>query len=318
MNLDEQTSRVVEMYSKFPFPFQGNHGNYFEQVVLPTIREAQKEYPVRRLLDAGCGTGNLSADIATLLPEVELTAVDITDESLGIARDRIARLGLKNVTFRKSNLMQYDPELGQFDFVYSQGVIHHLSDPLTGMKNLFRYLKDGHHAFIWLYAIMGRREILEMREALKVLGADDLSWEEKVQLARQVRPLFYSGKPSMLRKVIKLLDYVDKYRFKGLKHYLSDYFKRTSHEKYDNIILADQILHPQDKFYRVREAIEMFENAGFEFIRVVQGMSNTPEESFGQAIPNNGKKLSRLDYYTLIELHEKPAGFGFLIKKPKA
>lgn len=319
MKLDQQTSKVVEMYSRFPFPLQGNHGNYFERNVFPTIQQVQKQYPIRRLLDAGCGTGNITADIARLMPDTDVTAIDLTDESLGIAKRRIADLNIKNVTFKKSNLMEYDPDLGQFDFVYSQGVIHHLSDPPTGMRNLHRYTRDGHNAFVWLYAIMGRNDILRMREALKVLGADQLSWDEKIQLARDVRPLFYSGRPTPLRKVIKLLDYIDRYKLKGLRAYISDYFRRSSRAEYDNTIIADQILHPQDKFYRVREAIELFTSTGFEFLRVVDGMSNSPQESFGSDLPlQNGRRLSQADIYTLIELHEQPVGFGFLLKKPAA
>jgi SAM-dependent methyltransferase len=318
MKLDDRTERVVEMYSKYPFPSGTNHGNYFEQIVLPVVRELQQHYPIHRLLDAGCGTGNVAADIATFLPEVEITAIDLTDESLNQARQWIADRGLRNITFRKSNLMEFDPELGQFDFVYSQGVIHHLSTPVLGMKHLNRYLKADHHAFVWLYSLLGRRDILDMREALKVLGADKLTWDEKINLAKEVRPLFYSGRRTILRKVIKLLDYVDKYGFNGLGDYLKEYFKRSSHEDYDNIILADQILHPQDKFYRFSEAIQMFTESGFDFLRVLQGLSNSFEESFGaQNISTNGTPLSRVDRYTLIELHEKPVGGGYLIKKVK-
>ena len=45
-------------------------------------------------------------------------------------------------------------------------------------------------------------------------------------------------------------------------------------------------------------------------------MSNTLAESFGsEELVDAGKKLSLVEVYQLIELHEKPAGIGFLIKK---
>jgi ubiquinone/menaquinone biosynthesis C-methylase UbiE len=318
VNVDEATGKVVEMYSKYPFPFHGNHGNYFEQTLLQPLKELGREYPIRRLLDAGCGTGNITADIATLLPEIQITAIDLTDESLSLAKKRAAEHGFKNVAFRKSNLMEYDRELGVFDFVYSQGVIHHLSDPLTGMKNLNRYLKQDHYAFVWLYSLLGRRDLLEMREALKILGVDQLPWEQRVQLAKDTRPLFMGARSTFLRKLIKVLDYLDRYKFKGFGHFLAEYFRRSSRERYDDIVLADQILHPQDKFYRFAEAVEMFNQAGFKFVKVLQGMSNTLEESFGpQAKRILSKKVSMLDSYNLIELHEKPLGTGYLIKKTR-
>jgi SAM-dependent methyltransferase len=316
MNVDEKTRKVVEMYSKYPFPSEGNHGNYFENTVLGPLQELSRERPIKRLLDAGCGTGNITADIASRLPGFEITAVDLTDQSLALAKERAARHGFTNVTFRRSNLMEYDPDLGVFDFVYSQGVIHHLSDPLTGMKNINKYLKKDHYAFIWLYSILGRRELLDMREALRILGVDKLSWEQRMQLTKETRPLFWGARSTPLRRVIRLLDYLDKNGFKGFGHFLWQYFRKSARASFDDIILADQVLHPQDKFYRFREAFEMFEAAGFQFVKVLEGMSNSMGQSFGPNSPLAVRKdLSTVDAYTLIELHEKPLGTGYLIKK---
>ena len=304
------------MYSKYPFPSMGNHGNFFENIVMGPILELSRERPIRRLLDAGCGTGNITADIASRLPEVEITAVDLTDQSLNLAKQRAAEQGFKNVTFRRSNLMEFDPELGEFDFVYSQGVIHHLSDPLSGMKNLNKYLKKDRCAFIWLYAILGRRELLDMREALKILGVDKLSWEQRLQLTKETRPLFWGARSTYLRRVIRVLDYIDKNGFKGLGYYISQHLRKTVRSGFDDIILADQVLHPQDKFYRFREAYELFDNSGFELVKVLEGMSNTMIDCFGANSSLTARKdLSPIDAYTLIELHEKPLGFGFLVKK---
>jgi SAM-dependent methyltransferase len=316
MNIDEQTKKVVDMYSKYPFPSSGNHGNYFENTMLGPIRDLSRERPIKRLLDAGCGTGNITADIASSLPEIDITAVDLTEQSLLLARERAAERGFKNVTFRRTNLMEFDPGLGLFDFIYSQGVIHHLSDPLTGMKNLNRYLKKDHYAFIWLYSILGRRELLDMREALNILGVDKLSWEERMTLTKETRPLFWGARSTLLRKGIRALDYIDKQGVKGFGHYVSEHFKKSARAGYDEIILADQILHPQDKFYRFREAYEMFHASGFQFVKVLEGMSNTLEESFGADSPLARRNdLPVVDKYTLIELHEKPNGTGYLIKK---
>ena len=181
--MDHQTSKVVEMYNHYPFPSKGNHDNYFETFVLPAITEIRKSCRISRLLDAGCGTGNILIDIARHLPDVEITAIDLTDESLRIAQSKAQSLQLKNIEFQKSNLLEYDPKLGLFDFIYCQGVIHHLSSPVEGMRNLNRYLKHDGHAFVWLYGLLGRRNILDMREALKILGVESLPWEKKLELA---------------------------------------------------------------------------------------------------------------------------------------
>lgn len=196
------------------------------------------------------------------------------------------------------------------------GVIHILSDPLLGMKNLNRYLKNGHHAFVWLYSLLGRREILDFREALEILGVKRLPWEERIQLAIKARPLFLSARPTFLRKVIKVLEYLDRHKFKEFGRYLFNHFPNRSRGPNPIIDVADRYLHPQDKYYRFAEAVDLFHDAGFDFVCVLEGMSNTLEESFGcQEILRNGRRFSRLDAYKLIELYEKPGGVGYLIKK---
>lgn len=316
--LDERTEKVVEMYSLYPFPFSGNYNNFFATFVLPSVLQLKKNAPIQRLLDAGCGTGNIVADIASHLPDVNVTAIDITENSLALAKERAAAQGLKNVCFHKSNLLEHDASLGVFDFVYCQGVIHHLSDPLAGMKNLNRYLKKEGYAFVWLYALLGRRRILEMREALRILGVDALSWEKRIELTQATRPLFLSQRLTFVRKVIKVLEYVDQHGFKGLARYLYRHISTTPKDTAVVGGLADMILHPQDKYYRFAEMIELFTQAGFEFTRVLQGMSNSLAESFGDdAKIMTGKNISGLDAYTLIELHEQPEGVGCLIRKAR-
>ncbi len=322
MNLDARTEKVVEMYSKYPFPFGSskNVQTYFQSHVLPTLTRLRQEHPVQRLLEAGCGTGNITAEIAGCLPDAAITAVDLTEQSLTLAQQRATGLGLRNITFQRSNLMEHDPALGEFDFVYSQGVIHHLTEPLAGMKNLNRYLKPGRYAYVWLYSLLGRRRILEMREALKILGVDELAWEQKIELAQAARPLFLSKPLTWPRKLIKALEYVDRHGFKGLGPYLYSHVRKSSpgdgSRSYQAIHTADYILHPQDKYYRFAEALDLFQAAGFDLVSVLQGMSNSLAESFGPDCKlMHGRKLSPREAYTLIELHEQPEGVGYLIKK---
>ena len=316
MSMDHQTSKVVEMYNHYPFPSKGNHNNYFETFVLPTIIEIKKSCRISRLLDAGCGTGNISIDMARHLPDIEITAIDFTDESLRMAQSKAMSLQLKNIKFQKSNLLEYDPKLGVFDFIYCQGVIHHLSSPFEGMRNLNRYLKHNGHAFVWLYGLLGRRNISDTREALKILGVESLPWEKKLGIAAKTRPLFLDKRRTLLRKIINVLERLDQYGLDGFGRYLKGHLPIFVEGTPENIWLADTILHPQDKYYRFSEALNLFSETGFSFVRVLEGMSNTLAESFGsKELADAGKKLSFIEAYQLVELHEKPGGIGFLIKK---
>jgi ubiquinone/menaquinone biosynthesis C-methylase UbiE len=324
MKMDERTERVVEMYSKYPFPLAASKHveTFFHKYVVPALRQLQKEGGIRRVLEAGCGTGHMTTQMAECLPDAEITAVDITEGSLELAKKLADERGLKNLTFKRSNLMEFDSSLGKFDFIYSQGVIHHLSEPSAGMHNLNRYLKAGGYAFIWLYALLGRTRVLEMREALKILGVDRLAWEKKMEMALAARPLFLSKPLTLPRKLIKVLEYVDENGFKGLVPYLYGYLRKApggvNSTVYREVHTADYILHPQDKYYRVGEAMDLFEKSGFELVSILQGMSNSIEEAFGT--DNKlmaGRKFSQREAYTLIELHEQPEGIGYFVRKTR-
>lgn len=301
-----KTREVIDMYNRFPFPLEGNYGNYFSKYVLPSIIEIGG---IKRILDAGCGTGNIALDMARLLPEARIVAIDLAEKSLEIATQRAAKEDLKNIEFRKVNLLEFDSTLGIFDFIYSQGVIHHLTDPLSGVRNLNRYLKPSGYAHIWLYSYLGRTRLLEIREALKVLGINEWEWEEKLNLAKRIDNLFYKG--TWLKKLVYALEHLDRMGFKRLIHL---FFQKLPTEIY----LSDQILHPQDKFYRFSEAIELFDAGGFKFIKVLEGMSNTLEESFKDPeVLRIAYRLPPLERYKIIELYEKPRGIGYLLRKDK-
>jgi SAM-dependent methyltransferase len=312
MKLDTISSDVRDMYTQYPFPAIGNYDGFFVKKVLPSIRELQKSEPILRILDAGCGTGSLTCDIAENLRDAEVLGVDFTAESLNRARKRASDRQLTNVRFAETNLLEHNEEFGKFDFVYCQGVLHHLRDPYTGMCNVNRYLRDRGHAFIWLYALLGRRWINDCRDALKVITHGRATREEEIRLIRKIQTALNPppSKPQKIGRAIEVLG------SEGLSSFLKRVRDRTKtsgntrSEHDENVHLVDMFLHPQDKFYRFREAITELQKAGFDFVEVLDGMSTSVSNALKDIpFPN------RIDKYELIELLEKPSGFGFLVRK---
>lgn len=189
--LDNITERVIDMYSQYPYPLVGTHRDMFKDLVYPFIKELGN---VRSILEAGCGTGNVAIAMAQLLPEARIVGIDLTEESLRIARESAAKMNLRNIEFRRSNLLSHEPELGSFDFVHCQGVIHHLSDPKQGLKNLYKYLNPGRHAYIWVYMLLGRRWILEIQEILNLLEIANMSYEQRIDWTKNILALYYKKK----------------------------------------------------------------------------------------------------------------------------
>lgn len=83
----------------------------------------------KRVLDAGCGVGQISAELARRGAQV--TAVDLSPNLLEVARDRVPAELLGRIDFRAGDML--DPELGLFDHVVAMdSLIHYARADVTG------------------------------------------------------------------------------------------------------------------------------------------------------------------------------------------
>jgi SAM-dependent methyltransferase len=98
----------------------------------------------RRVLEVGCGSGNLTTWAA--LQGARATGVDVSDGMLALARRRAAVNGVSDlVTLVSSPLEAMDPRDGRFDLILANQVLHHLE--LDGaMENIRRLLLPGGRA----------------------------------------------------------------------------------------------------------------------------------------------------------------------------
>ncbi len=93
-----------------------------------------------RVLEVGCGIGTLTGLLVKYLRKGEVLAVDISPESVDIARKRLANA--TGVRFMVSDMTDFDhTEL--FDFIILPDVLEHI--PVDQHKGLFRTLSDHMH-----------------------------------------------------------------------------------------------------------------------------------------------------------------------------
>jgi ubiquinone/menaquinone biosynthesis C-methylase UbiE len=94
------------------------------------------------ILDVACGPGIVTAALAEKAREV--VALDVTPEMLSQARQRCAKAGLTNVTFREGSATALPFPDSSFDGVVTRLSIHHFEEPRRALDEMFRVLRpDG-------------------------------------------------------------------------------------------------------------------------------------------------------------------------------
>ncbi len=102
----------------------------------------------RRILDAGCGNGRVTALLRMLAHEdAEIVGIDLV--AADVARENFK--DVKRVRFEARDLVGDLSGLGTFDFIYCQEVLHHTSDPVRSFNNLCGLLAPGGELAIYVY-----------------------------------------------------------------------------------------------------------------------------------------------------------------------
>lgn len=102
----------------------------------------------KRVLEIGCGLGAH----AQLLSEAgcSLTCIDITDRAVDNTRRRLVLCGLPG-DVRRMDAEEMEFHDGEFDFVWSWGVIHHSAHPERILQQVYRVLKPGGEFRLMVY-----------------------------------------------------------------------------------------------------------------------------------------------------------------------
>src|SRR5260370_34913669 len=98
-----------------------------------------------RILDVGCGTG---ANLQMLAEFGVADGVDVSAEALEFCRAR----GLGSVRQGAAESLPYED--AQFDLVTGLDVVEHLDDDVAGLREMFRVLRPGGRALLFVPAFM--------------------------------------------------------------------------------------------------------------------------------------------------------------------
>ncbi|MCC3762237.1 methyltransferase domain-containing protein [Glycomyces sp. TRM65418] len=144
--------------------------------LLPHLRSAHK------ILDIGCGPGTISADLAALVPDGHVTAVDYAPAIVDQAAKEAASRGLGNMDFAVADVhaLAYDGDT--FDVVHAHQVLQHVGDPVQALREMWRVAKPGgvvavrdsdYAAFTWFPESQGLSDWLDLYERVARAGGGE-------------------------------------------------------------------------------------------------------------------------------------------------
>lgn len=218
----------------------------------------------KRILDAGCGNGRVTALLrtysepaSTAVVGIDLTAADVAAKNLD---------QYENVNFYTKNLLDDLSELGKFDYIYCQEVLHHTGNARKGFDNLVKQLDNEGEIAIYVYKQKApAREFVDDYVREKIAGMD---YETAMTQCRQITEL---GKALSIQNVKLQIPAVDVLQIpegeydlqRFIYHFFAKIFWNNEFSFEDNAVINYDWYHPQDcTRHTIEEVREWFTQNG--------------------------------------------------------
>ena len=212
---------------------------------------------------AGGGTGDatvmLASQHAAAGLDAEVVHLDISAASSQIAKARIDARGLTNTAFVQGAIEDLPKlGLGEFDYIDCCGVLHHLADPVAGLRTIRAALKPEGGLGIMVYAPLGRTGVYHAQAMLQMIAgaAPD---PERITAARDL--LANLPESNWLKRNPYVGDHVD----------LGDSG------------IYDLLLHRRDRAYSVPELAGLMQQGGVRPVNFVDPARYEPNVYFNDA-----------------------------------
>jgi SAM-dependent methyltransferase len=169
-----RTEAVREFYERAPFP------GYPPRDSLEALRARGERSAFARALDQaipgdarvlemGCGTGQMSLYLARA--DRVVVAADLCLASLRLGAAAARRFGLgEAVTFVETDLHAPGLQAGAFDVVVCSGVLHHTPDPRRAFEAVVELARPGGIVVVGLYNAIARLPLRLRRLAARLTG----------------------------------------------------------------------------------------------------------------------------------------------------
>ena len=244
---DKISQKVRSQYEENPYPrwrytYTNVRVNFLirlQNQIKPNTTEIKliNKFNTPNILIAGCGTGRhlLIADSYT---NANILGVDLSLASLAYAKRKTQEMGLNNIEFLHSDILNLKSLKRKFDIIESVGVLHHMKDPIEGLKVLLSLLEPHGVLKLGLYSKIARTHITHARKFAK---------ENK----------FKSN-----------IEDIRKFRYKILNSSRDDLLSKVSLGKdfYTTSAVRDLIFHEQEYCFTIPEITKIFSNLKLNFL----------------------------------------------------
>jgi tRNA (cmo5U34)-methyltransferase len=141
-----------------------------------------EDYNPKRILDLGCGTGNLTEQVLKHYPEAEIDALDLSEEILKESQKRF--MSQPNVRYIQADFRAMHLAPGSYDLVLSSIAIHHIpdEDKIKLYQDIFQALTPN-GLFIFADQTRGitddiyKKHFLRWKEEAFGLGSTQENWD---------------------------------------------------------------------------------------------------------------------------------------------
>lgn len=185
--MDNQSSELLEkirqQFDTAPYPRnpleQSPKGDaaqlYIHNFTTSYYLRNQKNIDTKELsiLDAGCGSGYTSLILAEANPGAKIIGVDLSEQSVILARHRLQFHGFKNADFYAISIEQITELNQKFDYINCDEVLYLLIEPVIGLQVMKSVLKP--HGIIRanLHSSITRSHYFRAQKLFRMMGLMD-------------------------------------------------------------------------------------------------------------------------------------------------
>jgi len=199
--MDTQESELIEkirqQFDKAPYPripLETSPKNSYQTLYLHNLVTAyyirnQKviETEGKVILDAGCGSGYKSLILAEANPGAKIVGIDLSEESVKLARQRLQYHGFENMEFHALSIEELPSLNQQFDYINCDEVLYLLPDAVVGLQAMKAVLKPDGIIRTNLHSSLQRSSYFAVQKVFKIMGLmDDNPREMEIELAKEI------------------------------------------------------------------------------------------------------------------------------------